>query len=221
VDVGKTDVELRAYFVLKQGRDLVRYQLPRGDGLLGNLQQSDRLQGVIEGLVHRQLDLVGGGQRIHVGCLGAQHGGSHQIVRAPKIGDELRQGKPTGGARIENRVVEIARRDTACLVRLHPRKTSIQGRVVHGFHFPRNLLGSQGQQAVNRNLRIVFQRQGLRVLHREALQRSAGGQLSRRLRAWDGLHLRRRRRGSGGRRWLPGRRLWCGRRRRRRWRTSL
>src|ERR1019366_10639746 len=188
----------------------------RGHGLLGNLQKGTRLLGVRKGLVHRQHDLVGGGNRIHVGCLGAKRRRGNQVVGASEVGNELRQGKPTGGTLINKRVVEIARRNTAPLFRLHRREAAVQVRVVSGLGFPRDLVRSQGKQAVHRDLRIVLQRQRLRVLRREALQRPGGWQLSWRLGAWDGLHLRRRRgSGDGGGRRGGGARLVGGGRPRR------
>ena len=123
------------------------------------------MQSVVERLIDRQFDLVGGGHGVHVRSLGAKRGGGYQVIGAAKVSDQLRQSEAAGRALIDDRVVEIAGSDARVFFRLNRRQAAIDIRIVGRLLFPRDLPGCKIQQPVHRNLRIVLQRQRLGILH--------------------------------------------------------
>ncbi len=117
----------------------------------------------------------------------------HQIVGAAKIGDQLRQSQPAGGAIVDNRgafKLPAAMRLPCC--RSHRGKAAVDGWVVRRLRLTRDLIRRQIEQVVDRDLRIVFDAPGLRHPAPLVAHRAGSRQLRRSRSSRSRRHLRRR-----------------------------
>src|SRR5262249_65635 len=102
----------------------------------------------------------GGRGGILIFCLGLVFGALQQTGGSAEVGDELADGGSSGGARKENGIVQRACGDAAARIRADGGEAQECRRHERRTLFPNELLGDERTQFSDRDLRIVFQRNG-------------------------------------------------------------